>query len=146
MAKRLIGGRNIPCLQLDKIAWKEGTERKPLEVSLEELHQFIDENDQWIIEGCYGDLAEAALPYCTALRFLNPGTEVCIEHCKRRPWEPEKFDSPVDQEAMLDQLLEWVREYATRDDECGLRRHREIFNGFAGQKREYGTVASYDED
>ena len=144
MARRLIGSNNIPRLSLDEIAW-EGTERKPLAASLRELHQFIEHNDQWIIEGCYSDLVEAALPHCTELRFLNPGVKICVEHCKRRPWEPEKFSSAEEQQALLDQLIRWVGEYETRDDEYGLKRHRKIFNDFKGLKREYPTVASYDE-
>jgi len=143
MARQLMGDRVIPRLSLDQIAWDEGTKRKPLEVSLCLLHDFIQSNDQWIIEGCYSDLIEAALPFCTELRFLNPGMEVCVAHCRRRPWEPEKFPGPNDQTAMLTHLIQWVREYETRDDEYGLKRHRQIFDRFAGSKREYTTVASY---
>ena len=33
---------------------------------------------EWVIEGCYGDLIEAAAARCTELRFLNPGADVCI--------------------------------------------------------------------
>jgi adenylate kinase family enzyme len=142
MARRLIGGRNIPRLSLDEIAWEEGTERKPLEESLRALHRFVESNEQWIIEGCYGDLIEAALPYCTELNFLNPGVDVCVEHCKRRPWEPEKFSTAEDQQAMLDQLIEWVREYETREDEYGLKRHRKLFDDFTGPKIEYTSEAS----
>jgi adenylate kinase family enzyme len=145
MARRLIGNSNIPRLSLDEIAWNEGTERKPITESLRELYRFIENNDRWIIEGCYGDLVEAALPYCTELRFLNPGVEVCVEHCKRRPWEPEKFPSAEEQQAMRDQLIQWVREYEIRDDEYGLKRHRQIFDSFTGLKKEYPTVASYTE-
>lgn len=140
MARRIIGSRNIPILSLDRIAWNEGIDRKPLEASLRELHLFINSSDRWILEGCYGDLVEAALPYCTELRFLNPGIEVCVEHCQRRPWEPEKFSSPQEQQAMLSGLIAWVREYETRDDEYGLKRHRQIFDDFAGAKKEYANV------
>jgi adenylate kinase family enzyme len=137
MARQLIGDRNIPRLSLDEIAWEQGVQRKPLEASLRELQQFIDTNDRWIIEGCYGDLVEAALPYCTELRFLNPGVAVCVEHCRQRPWEPEKFASAAEQQAMLEHLIQWAREYETRDDEYGLKRHRQIFDTFSGNKREY---------
>ena len=75
MARRLRGSANIPRLSLDEIAWNHGPRRKPLEQSLILLRQFIRSNDQWIIEGCYSDLVEAALPHCTELRFLNPGVE-----------------------------------------------------------------------
>ncbi|MGB8699724.1 MAG: hypothetical protein WCD18_09940 [Thermosynechococcaceae cyanobacterium] len=137
MARHLIGDRTIAYLSLDDIAWSQGPERKPLAVNLGELQQFIEVNQSWIIEGCYGDLVEAALPYCTELRFLNPGVEVCVAHCQQRPWEPEKFSSAAEQQAMLETLIQWVRDYETRNDEYGLQRHRQIFDAFPGKKCEY---------
>ena len=145
MARQIIGSANIPHLSLDTIAWDEGPKRKPFEASVRQLRDFIQANDQWIIEGCYSDLVEVALPYCTELRLLNPGVEVCVAHCHRRPWEPEKFSSPKDQNAMLDQLIQWVKDYVSRDDEFGLKRHRQLFDSFRGLKREYTSVVSYDE-
>ena len=140
MAKLLIGDRPIPRLSLDSIAWKEPAVRKPLSESLAELHVFLSTCPEWIIDGCYGDLIEAALPSCTELRFLNPGVEVCISHCLARPWEPEKFPTPAKQNEMLQTLIEWVRQYPTRDDEYGLSRHRKIFGEFRGPKREFQTA------
>ena len=96
-------------------------------------------------DGCYGDLVEAALPHCTELRFLNPGVETCVAHCLDRPWEPSKFPSAEEQNAMLQTLVAWVREYETRNDEYGLKRHRFIYDHFGGIKREYKNVASYTE-
>jgi adenylate kinase family enzyme len=145
MARRIIRDRPIPRLSLDQIAWDTGPKRKPLGVSLRMLNNFIQSNKEWIIEGCYSGLVEAALPYCTELRFLNPGIEVCMAHCHRRPWEPEKFSSPEDQAAMLPLLVQWVREYETRDDEYGLKRHRQVFERFNGAKREYTSVDSYSD-
>jgi adenylate kinase family enzyme len=145
MARRIIGDSSIRRLSLDQIAWDEGPKRKPLEVSLRMLDDFILSNKEWVIEGCYSDLVEAALPYCTELRFLNPGIEVCVAHCHRRPWEPEKFSSPENQAAMLEMLVQWVREYETRDDEYGLKRHRQVFERFDGPKREYTSVSSYSD-
>jgi hypothetical protein len=39
----------------------------------------------------------------------------------------------------------WVREYETRNDEYGLKRHRQIYDQFSGSKREYTSVVSYSE-
>jgi len=100
-------------------------------------------HSQWIIEGCYGDLVEAALPHCSELRFLNPGVEVAVQHCLMRPWEPDKFPSAKAQQAVLDYLVSWVREYETRNDEFGLQRHRRVFDSFTGNKREYTCVSAY---
>ncbi len=137
LARRLIAGRPIPRLSLDAIAWTAGTQRSPLQRSRRELLDFIRRHDEWVIEGCYGDLIETALPHCTELWFLNPGVDVCVEHCRNRPWESEKFNTPTEQAAMLPQLIDWVKQYETRDDEYGLPRHRRIFEEFRGPKREF---------
>jgi len=144
MARRLIGNADIPRLSLDEIAWDQGTKRKPLAESLVLLHEFLGAKEQWVVEGCYGDLIEAALPHCTELRFLNPGIETCVAHCNRRPWEASKFSCAEQQNAMLGQLIQWVKEYETRNDEYGLKRHRQIFDNFSGTKREYTSTSSYE--
>jgi hypothetical protein len=97
------------------------------------LGDFIKSNEEWVSEGCNSDLIEAALPCCTELRFLNPGVEICVTHCYRRPWGSEKFSSPENQAAMLTMLVQRVRDYETRDDEYSLKRHRQIFERFDGQ-------------
>jgi adenylate kinase family enzyme len=145
MARRLNAGTNIPRLSLDDIAWNDGEVRRPLEESLRELHRFVTTHDQWILEGCYGDLVEAALPFCTELRFLNPGVEACVQHCRQRPWEPEKFGSREEQDALLDTLIQWVRDYDTRDDEYGLTRHQKLYEDFSGPKKLYATIHDYDD-
>lgn len=144
MAKRLIGNQRIAYLSLDTIAWNDDIQRKPLAESIALLQEFIKQEDSWIIEGCYGDLVEAALPYCDELRFLNPGVDVCITHCLQRPWEVSKFDSPEAQQSMLNTLIDWVSQYESRLDEFGLKRHRQIFDSFSGKKQEYLRVAEYD--
>lgn len=143
LAKTLIGGRSIARLSLDEIAWNEGPERKPLAESLALLGDFLGRHDDWVVEGCYSDLVEAALPHCDELRFLNPGVDVCVAHCHARPWEPEKFPTPEAQKEMLQDLITWVRAYPTRGDECGLARHRRLFEDFHGPKREYRAVSEY---
>ncbi|MEM9216525.1 MAG: shikimate kinase [Cyanobacteria bacterium P01_F01_bin.150] len=145
MAKRLIGDRAIARLSLDEIAWDADVQRKPLAESLTLLQSFIDQHNRWIIEGCYGDLVEATLPYCDELRFLNPGVDVCVAHCRSRPWEPEKFASAEEQQSMLNTLIDWVKQYEYRTDEFGLKRHRIIFDAFAGKKHEYRSVSTYEQ-
>ena len=86
---------------------------------------------------------EQVLPYASEVRFLNPGVEACIANCRARPWEPEKYPSKEAQDEKLDFLLDWAREYETREDEYGLRRHRQVFEQFAGRKREYTSLECY---
>jgi len=145
LARRLVGARAVPILSLDDLAWNPGPERKPLSESVTALLEFVETHDEWVIEGCYADLVEAALPFAGELRFLNPGIEVCVAHCQSRPWEPDKYETPEAQQATFDYLIAWVREYDTRADECGLERHRAVFDAYQGPKREYLLVEEYAE-
>ena len=139
LARRLSADRVLPMLDLDTVAWEPDKIAVPRDQAdaKADVKAFGETNKAWVIEGCYGDLIEAALPCCTELLFLNPGVEACVAHCHQRPWEPQKFASPKEQDALLKQLVLWVKEYETRDDEYGLKRHRKIFEEFKGAKREF---------
>ncbi|MEW8562530.1 MAG: shikimate kinase [Candidatus Thiodiazotropha sp.] len=143
LASQLIQQEPAARLSLDELAFSEGAERRSLEESIGDALQFINTNQSWIIEGCYSDIVEPLLPYANTLIFLNPGVESCIAHCKGRPWEPSKFASPELQDANLHNLLRWIREYETREDEYGLKRHRALFNSFTGTKVEYQHASEY---
>lgn len=136
MARRLSDELGLPRLDLDLLAWDEPGRRRPLEASAADIRAFTDRHPDWVIEGCYGDLVELVVPLCTEMRFLNPGVEACVANCRARPWEPEKYPTPEEQDEMLEFLVRWVREYETRDDEYSLARHRRIFDAFQGPKRE----------
>lgn len=144
LSRRLMASSPVARLSLDEVAFAEGTERRPLEESVADVRKFMAEHDHWIMEGCYASIIEAVLTECEELIFLNPGVETCVAHCRARPWEPEKFGSSQEQDANLDNLIEWVRSYEQRTDEYGLRRHRALYDAFSGRKRELNSVAQYD--
>jgi adenylate kinase family enzyme len=135
-ARALAGEHSLPHLDLDSLAWASPGVRRPVEDSARDIREFLGSIEEWVVEGCYADLLELTLNDATELRFLNPGVEVCIAQCRARPWEPEKYATPEEQERMLDFLLTWVREYETRTDEYSLARHRELFDRFTGPKQE----------
>lgn len=138
MARALSAELALPHLDLDSLAWEAMAVRRRVDESARLIQQFVDANPEWVIEGCYGDLLEQALPYATEVRFLNPGVEVCVARCRARPWEPEKYPSKEAQDERLEYLLGWVREYETRGDEFSLARHRALYEGFGGAKQEVG--------
>lgn len=144
MAQGIARELGVPHLDLDTVAWAETAVRRPVAESVAALRAFIETHPNWVMEGCYGDLIEAALPNCTELRFLNPGVEACQRNCRSRPWEPHKYASMEEQNKFLEFLLTWVRDYETRDDEFSLARHRAIFERFGGTKREYGDFGPPD--
>jgi adenylate kinase family enzyme len=142
MAQRLAAEHSLPHLDLDTLAWSATAVRRPLEESATLLSAFVDAHPEWVIEGCYASLLERALRFASELRFLNPGVEACVENCRRRPWEPHKYASKEEQDARLDFLLSWVRDYGVRDDEYSLAAHRQLFDRFAGEKREHTRLTA----
>lgn len=141
MARDLSRRYGIAHLDLDQLAWREPAVRRPLAESAAEIAGFTRTNQEWVAEGCYADLLELLLEEATEVRFLNPGTDVCVANCRARPWEPEKYPSKEAQDSRLDFLLDWVSTYATRDDEYSLAGHRALFERFRGPKREYTEQA-----
>jgi adenylate kinase family enzyme len=142
LAKALADRHGLAHLDLDTIAWAPSTpstppRRRALAESAAAIADFHAGHPGWVMEGCYADLAELALAHASRLVFLNPGIHACVAHCRARPWEPHKYSSPAAQDRNLAMLVEWVRGYATRDDEFSLRRHRDVFEGFGGDKQEY---------
>ena len=132
----------LPLLSLDDLAWTATGIRASLSDSLALLDQFLKAHTEWVVEGCYGDLIVAAAAQCTELRFLNPGTEVCVANARNRPWEPEYCESPEQQQQLLGPLIEFIRAYEQMEGECGLARHRAIFAAHPGPKREYTELES----
>ena len=148
LARRTADAGQLPLLDLDAIVWAPGeiAVQRPMDAVLADLDRFLDAHDRWVIEGCYGDLAARAAPRCTLMLFLNPGIDACIDNNTRRPWEPHKYASQAEQDAMLDTLQRWVRAYGERDDAWSLRAHRALFDAHPGAKRELtdsAAIAAY---
>ncbi len=146
-AKQLSSAHGLPHLDLDSIVWEPGqvaVQRSPEAIEAS-LSGFLAGNNRWVIEGCYGELVQAASSHCTELVFLNPGLETCLAHNRARPWEPHKYASPEAQNAMLENLQAWVAGYYERRDQWSYHAHRGIFDSFTGPKSERssgGTVAA----
>jgi adenylate kinase family enzyme len=137
-AKALAAREGIPHLDLDTIVWQPAQVAvlRPAAAIRESLEAFMTANPTWIIEGCYGELVEAAAEAATELVFLNPGREACLANNARRPWEPHKYESPEQQNAMLANLQDWVSGYYERTDQWSYQAHRRIFDAHTGSKIE----------
>jgi adenylate kinase family enzyme len=138
LAKRAAAEHGLVVLELDMIVWEPGQigVERAAEAKRADLAAFVAAHDRWVIEGCDGDLAEAALPACSELVFMNPGVAACLANNRRRPWEAHKYESAADQERMLPNLVAWVESYYTRSDPRSYAYHRRLFDAFAGGKRE----------
>ena len=150
-AHRLAAQHGLSHLDLDSIVWEPGqiaVRRDPLSIA-NSLMDFLSAHRSWVIEGCYSELVQSAIAYCTELVFLNPGCEACIANNLRRPWEPHKYASLEQQNSMLPTLQLWVAEYYIREDAWSYKAHRRIFDSYQGSKIEHtsntqaATVANH---
>jgi len=141
-ARALAGLHALEHLDLDTIVWEPGqvAVQRPADVIATALQAFIADHRQWVIEGCYGELVQAAAAHCDELVFLNPGVEACLANNARRPWEPRKYASREQQDAMLGNLQAWVADYCHRNDAWSYRHHRCIFDAHPGAKIEHTSM------
>ena len=145
LARRLAQAHDLAHLDLDSIVWEPNqiaVQRSPEAVGAA-LDEFLRAHDRWVIEGCYGELVQAAGAHCTELVFLDPGREVCLAHNLARPWEPHMYASKAEQDHMLDNLQAWVAGYYERDDAWSQRAHQALFDAFTGAKRRLGAGEAY---
>ena len=139
LAKEYADKFDLAHLDLDSLAWKQTSppKRRNIQSSLKDVLTFTEKNDSWIIEGCYADLLSLVTIKASIMIFINPGVDICISNCKSRPWEPHKYPSQQAQDANLEMLIEWVKQYPVREDEFSLKAHSELFSQFEGEKIEY---------
>ena len=139
LAKDYSDNFGLSHLDLDVLAWRDTQPptRLPREESAAKVQHFLDNNEDWIIEGCYSDLLRLVVDKASEIIFLNPGEETCVRNCRSRPWEPHKYASLEEQNMNLSMLLDWVEQYSVRDDEFSLAAHQRLFNEFSGAKREF---------
>ena len=137
LAKKLCSSKKLSHLDLDSLAWKPTLppERKPLKESEVDILAFINSSKGWVIEGCYSDLLEIALPFSNEIIFMNLTMESCIENAKRRPWEPHKYESKKAQDNNLRMLISWISQYSERADTFSERAHTQLYEQYSGKKR-----------
>ncbi len=147
LAKSLARARRVPMLDLDTLVWEpeQIAVQRDDDIVRADLAQFCRESDQWVIEGCYGDLIRATLPNAPLLIFLDPGRDACLANCRTRPWEPHKYRSKAEQDAHLEPLLDWVAGYYRRGGPMSLAGHRAVFDGYRGPKRRIAHLRELEE-
>ena len=138
-AKAAVDRHGLAHLDLDTIVWEPGqiAVARAADAVRADLDAFIAAHDAWVIEGCYGELVEYAGHRGTLLVFLNPGREACLDHNRRRPWEPHKYASPEAQASMLAPLQAWVADYYVREAPPSYAHHRRVFDAHRGPKTEF---------
>ena len=143
LALDISANQNIGHLDLDTIAWLPVSppERTPIVEAEAQIKEFTDKHSEWVIEGCYTDLLELTSEIASEIIFLNLPVGLCIENAKNRPWEPHKYASKELQDQNLAMLINWISDYALRDDTFSRKAHTQFFDDFVGKKTMYVSNA-----
>ncbi len=139
LAKALQDTDGLAHLDLDTLAWLPTSEpeRRPLSESKADIDAFREAHEDWVIEGCYADLIELAVPHATELFFMDLSVEDCKANARRRPWEPHKYATRESQDANLPMLLDWIAQYEEREGPFSRAAHLSLFEGFTGKKTRF---------
>ncbi len=135
LARVLAAGTSAAVLDLDLVFWSPGSVARPAAERIADVQQFCRDHASWVIEGCYADLIEVSFPWHPELIFMDPGRDVCIANCRRRPHEPHKYRTKEEQDRNLDFLIGWVADYYQRDGVMSYRAHRDLFECYPGPKK-----------
>ncbi|WP_299588170.1 AAA family ATPase [uncultured Microbulbifer sp.] len=145
LAKHLSRKSGLYHLDLDSLAWLPTTppQRMPIEESRVQMKTFLKEQVSWVVEGCYTDLLELLIAQATEIIFMDLNVKQCLDNAKNRPWEPHKYESKEAQDANLNMLVNWIRDYYSRANTFSHQAHLRFYNSFKGKKSAYTENPTY---
>jgi len=135
LSKKLSEGLNYKIIHFDEHFWEPGGFNKKRERSivLKEIEK-LSQEESWIMEGVFGDLAEVALANATSLIFLDKQWTECEQALLNRG---SKSSFQLDKETAeknFNELLVWAKAYYKRESKTSLLWHKQLFDSFLGDK------------
>lgn len=129
LAGRLAERLGIDALDLDAVHWEPGgyAVARDKQAALTRVRAAAAAPN-WIIEGVYGWLAEAAAPEATALIWLAMPRGECLDNLRRRG-----LRRGGDEEA-FQALLAWAENYDARETSSSYAGHAALFSAFPRRK------------
>ena len=135
LAQRIVA----PTIDLDPIHWHDRVGHERDEKRAADMVVEAAAKPRWIIEGVWGELAAAALPFATALIWLDLPWDVCREGLSRRgPW---KAATAEDYQA----FLQWAEDHWQRTTTTSFAGHLALFEGFSKTKIRLGQRSEIDQ-
>jgi adenylate kinase family enzyme len=135
LAKAMGSTSGIPVVHLDQLFWVPGgfNQKRPPEIVHAEIAA-LKKEEEWIVEGVFGELAERFLDHADQLVWLDLSWVVCRDSLIARGSESFKQLDPIKAEENFRNLLTWAENYWTRKDPRSHFGHQKLFNGFPGGK------------
>ena len=138
LAQEIAQRIGAPAIDLDHFHWQGQVGIKREENLATDMVADVARQPRWIIEGVYGWLAAAALPFATSLIWLDMPWIVCSEGLSRRGrW---KGATAEEHEA----FLKWAEAYWQRQTPSSFTGHLALFENFAGPKQRLRSRSEVD--
>lgn len=135
LARELARAESLPVTDLDRVHWQDEVTVKRDEQIAAAMVAELAAEPRWIIEGVYGWLAAVALPFASALIWLDMPWDICHDGLsKRGAW---KGASTTAHAAFLD----WAEAYWQRTTSTSFAGHQSLFDGFPRLKVRLGSRA-----
>lgn len=135
LARQLAELLDAKMIHLDEHFWEPGgfNKKRPADIVHKEI-EMLSQEDKWIMEGVFGDLASTALQNATTLIFLDKSWEECEAGLLRRGPESSKQLDPIAAENSFKELLGWAKAYWERENSRSRKGHEKLFLEFRGEK------------
>jgi adenylate kinase family enzyme len=146
LAKSLSALYSLPVIHLDRIFWMPGgfNQKKSKDEMFREVEEKRQENS-WIVEGVFGELAELFLPRAQTRIYLDMDWATCQSGLKLRGSESSRQMEPIKAEENFRKLLLWAKQYWTRTNLCSHAGHFRLFSDFSGHKFKFTSRVEVDE-
>ena len=109
------------------------------------LSDFLEADDDWVVEGVYGRLIERVLESRPFLVWIDRSEEDCLEGLRVRSArmlrEYGRDLSPLQNQRMVER----VKGYRDRSDHLGYACHRELYESYSGEKIRLTSILEIDQ-
>lgn len=135
LAQRLRDYYRYPVIHLDKLFWEPGgfNVKRPKEIVYAEIAKLV-QGANWIIEGVFGELAQAFFANAEQLIWLDLDQQTCLNSLLQRGSEGYNQLDQQSAEENFQKLLTWAAAYWQREDLRSQRGHARLFEQFNDKK------------
>jgi adenylate kinase family enzyme len=135
LARRLSCHFDYQLIHLDTLFWEPGgfNVKRPKDSVYADIATLC-QHKSWIVEGVFGELAEAFCHTADYLIWLDLDWETCSKQLLDRGSESSKQRDPQAAEEHFAKLLRWASEYWQREGLRSYHGHKVLFEQFSGDK------------
>lgn len=84
LAKRLAEHYQIPYLYMDSVKFYDNMQERSVKHQNTVVKEFLEQNESWVIDGNYYDIAEERYELCDEIYFLDYSRWFCLKEALKR--------------------------------------------------------------